>query len=324
MLSGILAGIFWALETVVLGIALAASPFVSSEEALFLAPFVATFLHDACSSLYMLIFNVARGSSRELFGIFKSKNLPWLILASAIGGPVGMTGYVMAVNFMGASVGAVASAIYPAIGTALAFFFLKEKVKWYQWLFLFFTLLGVLGISYSPALALSNVWLGLLGALMCAFGWGIEAVILAKCLKSDEIKSEYALWARQTTSALVYGALIIPILGGVRFTASLFVGEGIATLPTVALAALFATLSYLCYYRAIASLGAARAMALNITYTAWAIVFTVLILRDTSVLNPTTLLCALIVLVCGIFAAQNLSSLFSRKRKDEDISDGRQ
>ena len=317
MLSGILAGIFWALETVVLGIALAASPFVSSEEALFLAPFVATFLHDACSSLYMLIFNVARGSSRELFGIFKSKNLPWLILASAIGGPVGMTGYVMAVNFMGASVGAVASAIYPAIGTALAFFFLKEKVKWYQWLFLFFTLLGVLGISYSPALALSNVWLGLLGALMCAFGWGIEAVILAKCLKSDEIKSEYALWARQTTSALVYGALIIPILGGVRFTASLFVGEGIATLPTVALAALFATLSYLCYYSAIASLGAARAMALNITYTAWAIVFTVLILRDTSVLNPTTLLCA-------IFAAQNLSSLFSRKRKDEDISDGRQ
>ncbi|MBO5102432.1 MAG: DMT family transporter, partial [Clostridia bacterium] len=292
MLSGILAGIFWALETVVLGIALAASPFVSSEEALFLAPFVATFLHDACSSLYMLIFNVARGSSRELFGIFKSKNLPWLILASAIGGPVGMTGYVMAVNFMGASVGAVASAIYPAIGTALAFFFLKEKVKWYQWLFLFFTLLGVLGISYSPALALSNVWLGLLGALMCAFGWGIEAVILAKCLKSDEIKSEYALWARQTTSALVYGALIIPILGGVRFTASLFVGEGIATLPTVALAALFATLSYLCYYSAIASLGAARAMALNITYTAWAIVFTVLILRDTSVLNPTTLLCA--------------------------------
>ncbi|MBO5207497.1 MAG: DMT family transporter [Clostridia bacterium] len=324
MLSGILAGIFWALETVVLGIALAASPFVSSEEALFLAPFVATFLHDACSSLYMLIFNVARGSSRELFGIFKSKNLPWLILASAIGGPVGMTGYVMAVNFMGASVGAVASAIYPAIGTALAFFFLKEKVKWYQWLFLFFTLLGVLGISYSPALTLSNVWLGLLGALMCAFGWGIEAVILAKCLKSDEIKSEYALWARQTTSALVYGALIIPILGGVRFTASLFVGEGIATLPTVALAALFATLSYLCYYRAIASLGAARAMALNITYTAWAIVFTVLILRDTSVLNPTTLLCALVVLVCGIFAAQNLSSLFSRKRKDEDISDGRQ
>ncbi len=323
MLSGIIAGILWALETVVLGIALEASPFVSSEEALFLAPFVATFLHDACSSLYMLIFNVARGGSRELFGIFKTKNLPWLILASAIGGPIGMTGYVMAVNFMGASVGAVASAIYPAIGTALAFFFLREKVRWYQWLFLLFTLLGVLGISYSPTLTLSNVWLGLLGAFMCAFGWGIEAVILAKCLKDNEIKSEYALWARQTTSALVYGAVIIPSLGGASFTVSLFSGEGIATLPTVALAALFATLSYLCYYRAIASLGAARAMALNVTYTAWAIVFTVLILRDTSVLNPMTLICALVVVVCGILAAQNISSLFSRKKKDTDISGGR-
>ncbi|MBQ8690075.1 MAG: DMT family transporter [Clostridia bacterium] len=323
MLRGILAGVLWALETVVLGIALEASPFVSSEEALFFAPFAATFLHDACSSLYMLIFNVARGSSRELFAVFKSKNLPWLIIASAIGGPVGMTGYVMAVNFMGASVGAVASAIYPAIGTALAFFFLKESVRWYQWLFLFFTLLGVLGISYSPTLTISNVWLGLLGALMCAFGWGIEAVILAKCLKGNEIKSEYALWVRQTTSALVYGGLIIPIIGGVRFTASLFAGEGIVPLLTVALAALFATLSYLCYYRAIASLGAARAMALNITYTAWAIVFTVLILGDLSVLNPTTLICALVVLVCGIFAAQNFSSLFSYKNKDEDMSGGR-
>ena len=52
MRFGILAGITWALETVVLGIALAMMPFVSTEQAVFLAPFVSTFLHDACSALW--------------------------------------------------------------------------------------------------------------------------------------------------------------------------------------------------------------------------------------------------------------------------------
>ena len=50
MLYGIAAGMTWAIETVVLGIALAMSPFCSTEQAVFLAPFVSTFLHDACSA----------------------------------------------------------------------------------------------------------------------------------------------------------------------------------------------------------------------------------------------------------------------------------
>ena len=57
MLTGIFAGVMWALETVVLGIALAMSPFMSTEEAVLLAPFISTFLHDAFSAVYMLIYN---------------------------------------------------------------------------------------------------------------------------------------------------------------------------------------------------------------------------------------------------------------------------
>lgn len=49
------------------------------------------------------------------------------MLAAVIGGPIGMTGYVLAINYMGASIGAVASAVFPAIGAILAYFFLKEK-----------------------------------------------------------------------------------------------------------------------------------------------------------------------------------------------------
>lgn len=315
MLTGILAGITWALETVILGIALQMAPLTSDGRVVFWAPFIATFLHDAFSAIYMLIYHVVRGRARSLFAVCKKKTVLWLILSSAIGGPVGMTGYVMAVRYMGASVGAVASAIYPAVGAVLACLFLKEKNRWYQWIFLAMTLLGVLGLSYSPGLQIENAWLGLLGAFMCAFGWGIEAVILAKCFKDEGIKSEYALNIRQAVSALIYGTLILPTVGAWEVTLGLFTdGEGLLLL-VVAIAALCATLSYMCYYRSISKIGASKAMALNITYTAWAILFTVVLLGDLSVLNPLTLTFAPVIVVCGFFAATDIRQLFKMKKR---------
>lgn len=288
---------------------------VSTEQALFLAPFVGTFLHDAFSALFMLAYNGIRGTLKKLLRLFKTASFKWLLLSSAIGGPIGMTGYVLAVNSMGSSVGAVASAIYPAIGTVLAFLFLKEKVKWYQWIFLACTLLGVYGISYSPAVSIGNFWLGLLGVFMCAFGWGIEAVILAKCLRGDDIESAQVLTLRQMTSALLYGVILLLLPEGWAFTASLFSGSSVAVLPVIAGAAFCASVSYLLYYKTIAKLGAAKAMALNITYTAWALFFGAVLLRDSSVLNPWTLVCSAVVVVCGIFAATDMKALFARQNQ---------
>lgn len=316
MIYGILAGVTWALETIILGIALAMTPFVSTEQAIFLAPFVSTFLHDACSAIWASIYNGVRGNTRNVWNaLSKTKSGKYVVIAAVIGGPVGMTGYVMAVNYMGASIGAVASAIFPAIGAVLAYIFLKEKMQWYRWILLLITLFGVYGLSYSPELDMSNFVVGVVGALMCAFGWGIEAVILAKCLQDPEVKDEYALQIRQTTSALVYGVILLPILNGWRFTLTLFSGKNGWLLITIAFAALFATVSYLFYYKAIATIGASKSMALNVSYSAWAIVFTVLILHDTSVLTPITIICAVVVIVCGILAAADLKELFTKDNR---------
>ena len=67
MIAGIIAGIAWALATVILGIALGMSPFCSTEEAVFLAPFVSTFLHDSFSALWALLFNAARGNLKNVW-----------------------------------------------------------------------------------------------------------------------------------------------------------------------------------------------------------------------------------------------------------------
>ena len=323
MFAGIIAGITWALETVILGIALAMSPFFTTTQAIFFAPFVSTFLHDAFSAIFATIYNGVRGKLPNVWKAFCTKSGKFVVLAAAIGGPIGMTGYVMCVNYMGASIGAIASAIFPAIGAVLAYFFLREKMRWYQWVFLLITLGGVIGLSYTPEMAAnSNYLLGILGAMMCSFGWGIEAVILAKSLTDPEVTDEYALQIRQTTSAVVYGIILLPVLGlikgdvlgGWSFAASLFVNTG-WLIPVVAIAALFATVSYLFYYKAIAQIGASKAMALNITYTAWAMVFTVVLTAvQGQVAWPSALaiVCALLVLCCGILAAADFKDLVKK------------
>ena len=143
---------------------------------------------------------------------------------------------------------------------------------------------------------------------MCAFGWGTEGVILSKCLK--DVNSGYALQIRQTVSALIYGVIIIPLLKGTHFTLSLFGKENISVLLFIASAALCATVSYLCYYKAIAKVGVSKAMGLNITYTAWAMVFSVIILQNYSVLNFGTIACSVVVVVCGILAAVDFKELY--------------
>lgn len=310
MIAGILAGMTWALETLVIGFALAMSQFVSTEQAVFLAPFVSTFIHDAFSAIWACAYNGVKGNLKNIIKALKTRSGKFVVLAAIIGGPVGMTGYIMAINNMGASVGAVASAIFPAIGAVLAHIFLKEKMQWYRWILLLLTLLGVYGLSYSPEINIQNFWLGIIGALLCAFGWGIEAVILAKSMQDPEVTDEIALQIRQTTSSLTYGIFILPFIDGWSFTLGLFHNSG-NLIPIIALAAFFATMSYLFYYRAISQIGASKSMALNVSYAAWAIVFTVIILGDTSVLNMWTIGCGLVVLICGVLAAADYKELFS-------------
>ena len=127
-----------------------------------------------------------------------------------------------------------------------------------------------------------------------------------------------------TVIGTVLCIILLPILGsfvggpleGWKFAASLFAGTG-WLMPTVAIAGLFATVSYLFYYKAIAQIGASKAMALNVTYTAWALVFSVILSAVQGALqlpNTLTVLCALVVLVCGVFAAADFKEIFKKNK----------
>lgn len=314
MAAGIIAGITWAIASYLLTLATGLEFF--DGKSLIIVTLVGTFIHDASSAIWATAYNGVRGNLKNVWNaLFKTKSGKWVVVAAVIGGPIGMTGYVMALTYMGASIGAVASAVFPAIGAVLARIFLKEKMKWHQWAFLALTLAGVYGLSYSPDLDIKNFWLGILGAAMCAVGWGVEAVILAKCLKDPEVKDEYALQIRQTTSAITYAAVILPAIGGWKFTASLFTPDTKWLIPTIVIAGLFATVSYLFYYRAISQIGASKAMALNVTYCAWiAVIPFVLVIfgGEMPAFSLIQLICTVVVLVCGIFAAADFKEILKK------------
>ena len=81
-------------------------------------------------------------------------------------------------------------------------------------------------------------------------------------------------------------------------------------IPTIAIAALFATVSYLFYYKAIAKIGASKAMGLNVTYGAWAVIITAIITMTMPSL--VAIICTVVVLVCSIFAAADIKEIFKK------------
>ncbi|MBQ0066294.1 MAG: DMT family transporter, partial [Firmicutes bacterium] len=198
-------------------------------------------------------------------------------------------------------------AIFPAVGSVLSWLFLKERISIQRWIFLCLTLMGVFGLSYSSQLDIHNLFMGILGVLMCSLGWGSEAVILAKSLQEEEVKDEYILPIRQASSALFYGLILLPGLKGYSLLSIVIID--LRVWGWIGLASFFASVSYLCYYRAISIIGAAKAMALNVSYSAWALIFSVLLFQNTELLNPVTILCTLVVLICGILAATDFETL---------------
>lgn len=310
MRFGLFSGILWGLDTVVLGIALSMAPFIDTPEAIAFAAVASSFLHDAACAIWLAIYMGVRGRLKDTLAALKTRSGLVVIAGALLGGPIGMTGYVIAINNIGAAYTAIISAFYPALGAFLSYVLLKEKMSAKQIASLIVALFGVMAMGYISAgdSEMGNTTIGLVGAILAVIGWGSEAVLCAWGMKDDAVDNETALQIRETASALVYGIAVLPLFGAWGFTA-----HAIPNFATgiVALSALAGTASYLFYYKGISVIGAAKAMALNISYSAWAVAFG-FILQGT-VPTPATVFFCILILVGTILAASDWDELFGRK-----------
>lgn len=310
MKYGLFSGILWGLDTVVLGIALSMSPYIGTAEAIAFAAIGSSFLHDAGCAIWLMIYMGAKRRLKDTLAALKTHSGKVVMLGALLGGPIGMTGYVIAINNIGAAYTAIISAFYPALGAFLSFVLLKEKMDKKQVAALVVALVGVMAMGYISAgdSEMGNATLGLIGAVLAVIGWGSEAVLCAWGMRDDAVDNETALQIRETTSALVYGIVVLPLFGAWGFTAS-----AVPSLATgvIALSALAGTASYLFYYKGISLIGAAKAMALNISYSAWAVVFG-FVLQGT-VPTPATVFFCVLILAGTVLAASDWNELFGRK-----------
>ena len=240
MKYGLFSGCLWGLDTVILGIALTMVPFIGTAEALALGAIVSSALHDVCCALWLLLYMGVRGRLKDTLAALKTRSGKVVVLGALLGGPIGMTGYVIAINNIGAGYTAIISSFYPAFGTLMAVLLLKEKI---------------------------------------------------------------------TPGRVVALIVVLPIFGAWAFTWNAIPNPGTAV---VALAALAGTCSYLFYYKGISVIGAARGMALNISYSAWAVLFGLILLG--TVPGPVEIVCCIAILCGTILAACDWGELFGTKK----------
>lgn len=297
-ITGLGAGFFWALDTVILGIALSVPPFDRTGAAV-LAPFVSTFLHDFFSCLWMLLYTGIRKQVRAVVNALQTKSGKYILLGALAGGPVGMTGYVFSIHFLGASYTAMLTAIFPALGAVLSRIFLKECMSRRQIAGMALSLAGMIYLGYAPKGTVpANFIPGLFCALICVTGWAAEVVICAYGMQDLEVGHEQALMLRQTTSALFYGIILMNLIRGWK---TVFQAATDGAAGWIGLAALSGTVSYLCYYKTIHRAGPSRAMSFNITYCAWAILIELLLLHK--VPAAKNILCGILILAGALLTA---------------------
>ena len=278
MIYGLGAGILWALETVLLSIILSKDTFMETKQIIFLAPFVSAFLNDALSSIWLFIFRKAKKQYRKtsVFEALKKRNGKLLLLSGLFGGPLGMSCYLLAIKYIGASNTAVISALYPAIGAILAWIFLKDKLSRKQLIGICVCTFGVIGMVGTPNNEMINRNY-IVFAFACALFWSLEAVISSYAMKKGEVSFETALQIRHGTSIFCYVVLFLPLLHAWGFTIHVITQKSILLLLVTAL---IETASYLFYYKAISLTGAAKAMSLNITYMVWSVIFGIFLLKE--------------------------------------------
>lgn len=305
----LISGMIWSFDGLTLGKGLAAEPFVNPLLWLF-APLLAAGLHDGCAACVSLFLNIMQGRGREVYRTLFSKPGRLCILGALLGAPLGMGGYLMALSLAGPAYVLPITSLYPAIAALLAFLFLKERISRRAWGGLALCVAGAIAIGYTPPESGGGeaFLLGIAFAFLAAFGWAAEGVCVTSGM--DFVEPVVALNIYQLVSAFLYACFIVPAVllhlswnvpdfNTMEVLGSAFSSPG---LPYIALAGVIGCLSYRCWYRAMNMTGVSRAMALNITYALWGVLFSALftdIEITRNLVVGSVIICIGMVLVIG-------------------------
>ncbi len=311
---GLGSGLTWGLDTVLIGIAMAMAPFTENPLLVVGGTFICSMFHDTFAAFWMLIIMGFRGRLKDLCKSIKTRDGLFCVLGALFGGPLAMTFYMLAIAKGGPALTATVTACYPLLGSAMAVVILKEKMSIRGWSGLFICILGIIYIGYAPFGEQNiNIVGGIMLAAVAAIGWATESVVCGYGMKAGKIDPQMALLIREVTSGTVYLLIVVPLmvggysdmLGGILTVFSYFPAWG-----TLFVTAFVGISSFFMWYTAIDSIGAARALCLNVTYSFWAVVFTFVFIGGALSLN---IIIGSVMVVAGVATATLVTRKFNNK-----------
>ena len=222
----------------------------------------------------------------ELKRTIKSKNMFLIFLGALFGGPIGMSGYLLGIKYMGASYTASFSCTYLILGTVLSVVFLKEKINLKMIIAVLINMAGIFILNFQVNEMDSDKIsiLGIFSLILCIFGWALEGLIASYILKYKNADTEpsIAIFIRQLTSTVFYSFLIIPYIRAYNLV-FIVLKSNIALY--IALISVIGSLSFFLWYYSMSIVGVARGISLNISYIIWTIIFEIIVFNVKFQLN---------------------------------------
>ncbi|NYT19593.1 MAG: DMT family transporter [Methanosarcinales archaeon] len=236
--------------------------------------------------LALLVWNGVLGKFGEMKRTLKELHpcSKWFFLASIFGGPIAILGSFIALGFIGAGFAAVAALLYPIVGSILAWKWYGEQISRRAACGIVVIMIG--GITIFVGGALADIaaggvnWIGYVGGLMCACGWGIEGAIAGKGL--DIAEPDVGITIRFLGENIIWWVIIIPIVALAGFPV---IEYAIAALNPLSILVLsFAGITfgycYVCWYKSFPLIGVGRGQGIANLYGLCAVIFLYLFLAQ--------------------------------------------
>lgn len=207
----------------------------------------------------------------------------WYALAAAFGGPIAIFGSTLAIGYVGAAFAASAALLCSVVGAITARLWYGENISRRAWTGIFLIIIGgvfiwnpsqMLAEIMNPA-APEGIWLGYLGGLMSAIGWGMEGAVAARAL--DVTDADTGLVVRFMAEALLWIFILWPVAMLV-FGFNTMVNVIVATFSSpsfiiwITIVSLSLGVCYIALYKSYPLIGVGRGLSVSTLYVPFAIV----------------------------------------------------
>ncbi len=327
ILFGILVGIVWGLDGVLMG-RVGLSPLFTDQTyaaslgisgtALSFSPLVTAFFHESFCFLWVSLVLLFRKQFRQVFRIlFSTRKGRATALAALVGSPIGMSAYLLGIRYAGAPYASSISVIYPGVGALISWLVLKEKLSKRAVIGIAVSLFGSFMLGFNPAGDVPETFgKGVLFAGLAVLGWALEGVIIGFVMKhikgEDKVEAtpQQLLCIRYFIAMLAYAGIVLPLIGGYPMAGEI-VSQGLVF--RYGGIAILGAITYLSWYKAVDLIGAAMGTALNSTAALWTLIFSAVLFSGK--VTPALVIWG-VVIVIGVFLFSVDPAALLKKRRN--------